>query len=464
MVHEVVVVGGGIGGLTVAALLAARGVDVCLLERASQPGGVIARVESFGYQFDPGVGIYPCWGSGEIHDQVFSELPVARPKTQLETPAYVVRLPDQVDVSVGGSDGQFYGDLRSAFPDSAENAVDFYEQCASFTDALRAGKPRGETQTVSSYLTNSSNGFRQFIDSQLQLLTQSSIETCDFARAAIALTIPRRGTYSIQGGAATLADSLAEAIKTSGGRLRLDTPVLRLAYDSTARVVGVDLLSGERVGASRAIISNLTVWDTFGKLIGLNRTPAEIRKALGSMKGWGAYLLYLGIDDATAARLSANRVLLVSQNGDVDPETSCTVSLAPAWDPRAPEGKRAVTVLAFTDVERWFRFHETAEELEEDDQAMLEEIWGRLHKSLPELGGDVEVIDTSTPFTCYDLTRRKLGMIGWPGSLPSRSLASEALTSLENVFLVGDTVSDGLGIAGVTQSALRLADRISQKT
>ncbi len=464
MVHEVVVVGGGIGGLTVAALLAARGVDVCLLERASQPGGVIARVESFGYQFDPGVGIYPGWEAGEIHDRVFSELPVARPKIQLETPAYLVRMSDQVDVPVSGNDEQFYEELRSAFPDSADNGIDFYKQCASFTDALRAGKRPSETRTVSSYLTTCSQRFRHFIEAQLQLLTQSSIETCDFGRAAIALTIPRRGTFSLQGGAASLADSLAEAIKKSGGRLRLDTPVLRLAYDSTDRAVGVDLLSGERVGASRAIVSNLTVWDTFGKLIGLNRTPAEIRKALGSMKGWGAYLLYLGIDDATAARLPANRVLLVSQDGDVDPESLCAVSMAPAWDPRAPEGKRAVTVLAFTDVERWFRFHETAEELEEDDQAMLEEIWGRLHKSLPELGGDVEVIDTSTPFTCYDLTRRKLGMIGWPGSLPSRSLASKGLTSLENVFLVGDTVSDGLGIAGVTQSALRVADRIAQKT
>ena len=186
---------------------------------------------------------------------------------------------------------------------------------------MRAGKTPSETQTVSSYLTNIPDRFRHFIEAQLQLLTQSSIETCDFARAAIALTIPRRGTFSIQGGAATLADSLAEAIKKSGGRLRLDTPVLRLAYDSTDRAVGVDLLSGERVEASRAIVSNLTVWDTFGKLIGLNRTPAEIRKALGSMKGWGAYLLYLGIDDATAARLPANRVLLVSQDGDVEPES-----------------------------------------------------------------------------------------------------------------------------------------------
>jgi phytoene dehydrogenase-like protein len=41
MAHEVVVVGGGIGGLTVAALLAARGVGVCLLEKESRAGGCL---------------------------------------------------------------------------------------------------------------------------------------------------------------------------------------------------------------------------------------------------------------------------------------------------------------------------------------------------------------------------------------------------------------------------------------
>ena len=54
---EVAVVGGGIGGLTVAAVLAKRGVDVCLLERESQVGGCAASVEKFGYKFDPTDGL-----------------------------------------------------------------------------------------------------------------------------------------------------------------------------------------------------------------------------------------------------------------------------------------------------------------------------------------------------------------------------------------------------------------------
>ncbi len=64
---EVVVVGGGIGGLTVAALLAQRGVDVCLLERESQAGGCAASFEKFGYSFEPGHGLYTGWNAEGIH-------------------------------------------------------------------------------------------------------------------------------------------------------------------------------------------------------------------------------------------------------------------------------------------------------------------------------------------------------------------------------------------------------------
>lgn len=85
MTHEVVVVGAGIGGLTVSALLAARGVDVCLLERQSRPGGCIAGFEKFGYTFDPGVGIYPMWEAGEVHDQLFQSFRLQLPRSSQQT-------------------------------------------------------------------------------------------------------------------------------------------------------------------------------------------------------------------------------------------------------------------------------------------------------------------------------------------------------------------------------------------
>src|SRR4030095_3543772 len=98
MVYDVVVVGGGIGGLTAAALLAARGVSVCLFERNAQVGGCIRRIEYSGFDFEPGMGLYTGWGPGETFTQIFSELPVPLPEARLIDSEYVVRLPDQTDV------------------------------------------------------------------------------------------------------------------------------------------------------------------------------------------------------------------------------------------------------------------------------------------------------------------------------------------------------------------------------
>ena len=461
MVHEVVVVGGGIGGLTVAALLAARGVDVCLLERSSQVGGVLARVESFGYTFDPGIGIYPCWEPGEIHDRIFSELPVAAPTVHRENTAYLVRLVDQLDVPVIADDTEFFSSLVATFPECAEDAINFYRQCADLVVNQPLKRDYASTQTAASYLTRTSTSFRQFIDAQLQLLTQRSSESCDFTRAAIALTVTRRGSFSIQGGAAALAERVADSIKQSGGRVRLNSPVLRLAYDSNGQAVGLDLLNGETVGATRAIISNLTVWDTFGKLIGLNRTPSDIRKTLSASRGWGAYVVYLGINEATADSLPVDRILAVRPK-ESDLESLLMMSAAPAWDSRAPIGKRALTVVTFTDVDQWFTFHESLEGLEEQDRSQLEAIWQHLHQAFP-LGDDVEVLETSNPFTCYEETRRKLGMVGAPTSL-WESVHHDGSTPLPNVHMVGDTATSGLGIAGVSAAAFRLANKITQKT
>jgi prolycopene isomerase len=272
--------------------------------------------------------------------------------------------------------------------------------------------------------------------------------------------------FAIRGGASGLASILAESIKQSGGSVRLNSPVLRLAYNSPGAAIGVDLLSGEKVTASKAIISNLTLWDTYGKLVGLNRTPSEIRKHLQSLRSWGAYLIYLGMDERAAASLASIRTLALTAwqaDREYDPESGqLFFAAAPAWDRRAPEGKRAVTVHAFTDVDDWFTFHQDETELEQRDQEMLELVWRRLHAAMPELGDSVEVIDTATPRTFYDLTRRKLGMVEGVRPTPDSFWINRPAfeTSLANLFIVSDTVAQG-GIAELTRLALLLADNVT---
>ncbi|HEX6043597.1 MAG TPA: FAD-dependent oxidoreductase [Pyrinomonadaceae bacterium] len=345
MSYDVVVVGGGIGGLTVAALLSARGVKTCLLERTSQVGGCVARVEFGGYDFEPGKGLYTSFGPGEIYERVFSELPVELPETSL--------------------------------------------------------------------LANSAN------------------------------------VYSIKGGPASVAERLGESIRKSGGTLRLNSPVLRLAYDENGqRAVGVDLLSGETVIARKAIVSNLTIWDTYGKLIGLNRTPLEIKKLLKTMQGPGVYVVYASLEESALVRLP----------GEYFSAGEFTVAISPPGS--GPSGKRAVTLITKADPADWFAFQSSEEEYEERDQAALESFWAGLHAALPQLGSDIEIIETANPRTYYDLTRRKLGMVLGVEENPNRPLGHA--TSLPNVFMVGDTITGAARMNLVVESALTLANALSK--
>ena len=350
--YDVVVVGGGIGGLTVAALLSARGLKTCLLERQSTVGGCIARVEFSGYDFEPGMGLYTSFGAGEVYDTLFSQLPVAAPEVTLLTSPYVLRRVDQSDVVLA-------------------------------TDDL----------------------------------------------------------YLIVGGPATLAERLAMSIKQSGGNLRLNSPVLRLAYDESGRAVGVDLLSGERVFAQKAIVSNLTIWDTYGKLISLNRTPAEIKKYLKELRGTGVYVVYAAIEEAAVARLPASIMRVEDDEGEF------TLAISSSG---------GVTFTTRTEVDSWFAYQSSEEDYEEWDQEALARFWSRVHAALPELGGDIEVIETANPRTYYDATRRKLGMVlGIDGAVEASHR-----TSVENVFMVGDTVSAEAKLDSVVESAISLAEAI----
>ncbi len=491
---EVVVVGGGIGGLTVAALLAAKGVDVCVLEREPRVGGCVTSFEKFGYSFEPGYGLYSSWQPGEIHDRLFSELPVEPPEVRPLDPGYLVRLPDKTEISLTADNVAFEDNLRTVFPECADKAISFYRELGSVSatlqrllrrtpDFLTASRSRqayallaegrigarilaSSKHTALQHLDGVSLRFRRFLDVQLHALAQSGTHEVSYLYAALALTAPRGGLFEIRGGAGALADSLADSIKKSGARIRLNTPVLRLKYDSTGNPQGVDLLSGETVTAAKAVISNLTLWDTYGKLVGLNRTPIEVRKELQSLRSWGAYLLYLGMEEESERSVAPNRLLALTdwQDGqDYDPENNqLFFAPAPSWDLRAPEGKRAVTVHSFTDVDDWFTFHTDETELEQKDQLLLEACWQRLHSTMPELGSRIEVIDTATPRTYYDQTRRKLGMVGGVVPTPDAFWGHQPkyLTCFPNLFIISDTTSPG-GIAGISNSALALANKLT---
>lgn len=493
MSYEVIIVGGGIGGLTTAALLAARGVKVCLLEKETNVGGCASTFEKFGYEFELTAGLYAGWNEG-VHQRIFEELKIKPPETKLLSPSYSVRLPDGNEIPISTDREEFEANIHAAFPKCADAAIEFYGELEPVSDALnRLMKHTPDLRTVSGwrktkaflseakiasrllslsekttagFLTNVSHRFKRFIDAQLQMFSLCSSDECAYIYAAVALTLPRRGMHAMRGGAKSLSGLLAQSIKQNGGVVRLNSPALRLIFDSKNKAIGVDLLNGERVECTKAIVSNLTVQDTYGRLIGLNQTPNELRARLKNLKGWGAYIIFLTIDESAAQTLSSEKILALSdwqEDQNFNPEHSLFMLSLAQSNLSASEGKRPATISTFTEAEKWFAYHESEDEHEEQDKEMLEKCWSKIHRSFPQLENRVEIIETMTPRTFYELTRRRLGMVGGVGQslnvFGANSFSHR--THIQNLYMVGDSVFPGNGVAAVTHSALIAANEIA---
>lgn len=442
---EVIVVGGGIGGLTVAALLAARGVDVALFERQSHVGGCLAKFEHLGQSFDPTFGLFSGWGPDGVWQRVFDALPVTPPEATKLTENFVLRLPDGVDVAVGSDRDALQQNVARAFPDCADKAVQFMR--AIFDSRADLGS-----------LRNTSENFRAFIDAQLSFLAQRTLESAEPSHVIDTLRLATQDMWEIDGAAHSLADRLASSFKQSGGNLRLNSPVLRLAYRSNGTPEGVDLLSGERVIATRAIVSNLTVWDTYGKLVGLRQTPAAISTQIKQMSAWGVYQVFMVLDEEAVTQLPCSRlVLAVDAENTTGPAQHLMVNIATGKNQSPSSRQRGATLTTFTNTDDWFAFHQDPTWHEEQDQAALKEIWSRLHRAAAEIADSAEVFETTTPQTYYESVRRKMGMVG----SPTPAWAGHS-SCFDNVFLIGDTVSDRIGVAGVANGAYRLTDTLTK--
>lgn len=280
MPRHVVIIGAGIGGLSAALHLAAKGCAVTVLEAASAPGGKMREVTVLGQRLDAGPTVFTMrWIFEEIFASAGADL--AREIT-LERAVTLARHawpeadtpPARLDLF---ADRRASAEAIAAFssPDEGQRYLAFCKAAKGMHDTLdhafmRAARPSQldlirATGVMKLWQTRPFSTLwqalgEQFSDARLRQLFGRYATYCGsspyLAPATLMLIahVEQEGVWFVKGGMHQLALAFARVIERAGGSLRYGARVEEILLHQ-GRVGGVRLASGEVITADAVVVN-----------------------------------------------------------------------------------------------------------------------------------------------------------------------------------------------------------------
>lgn len=484
---RVVVIGGGVGGLTAGALLAREGFAVTVLEAHVYAGGCAGTFYHKGYRFDAGATVAGGFQQGGPH-QIAGDLLGIQWQIERIEPAWVIHLPERT-ITRWGEESQWREERTAKLPElrhfwriqeaAAEAAWQFAARLpeyppASLGDLLRlATKIRPNLIPISPLALMSmgqllnvlgvrERNARTFIDAQLLISAQTTSRNANALYGAIAVDLPRVGVYHPRGGIGNIARQLAEALTRHGGRILYRHTVTKIER----RADKTFLLHTNKGNSFEAdiVLANLTPW-ALANLLGDAAPPSLQREVRTRPSTWGAFTLYLGVPSAALPTHAEHFQIVQDLDQPLGEGNSVFISISSPHDTeRAPSGMRAVTLSTHTAIAPWWALRQSDPE---GYQRRVEEYRDRLldaaERVIPNVRNAAQLILPGTPAAFQRFTRRPLGMVG---GFPFASLLTVRgpHTGIENLWLVGDSIFPGQSTAGVTAGALRVAAEVVRVT
>lgn len=507
---SVTVIGGGIGGLTAAALLARRGYQVLVLEQAIVPGGCASTFKRKNFTFDVGATQVAGLEPGGIHHRIFSELNIELPAATPCDPACAVFLPGETaPISVWRDPQKWQQERQKQFPGSEP----FWQLLAAlfqaswkfqgrdpvlpprnfwdFWQLTKAVRPDTLITLPFTFMTvgdalrlcglGDNLRLKTFLDLQLKLYSQVDTEETALLYAATALGVSQepQGLYHLQGSMQVLSDRLVSAIELYGGKVLLRHTVESI-ITANGKAIGT-VIRSQKTGevwteTADDIVANVTAQNLLKLLetdsIKSQESVANLPDAQlpNRMSGYkhrvdklppasGAFVIYLGVkESAIGANCPPHLQFLYDYDGEIGENNSLFVSVSHPGDGRAPEGMATIIASSFTDTRMWWN----DSDYEGLKQKYTAGAIARLSEYFDLTAGAIVHQEAATPRTFARYTARDRGVVGGIGQrIPTFGPFGFAnRTPIKNLWLVGDSTHPGEGTAGVSYSALTVVRQI----
>jgi phytoene desaturase len=337
--YDVIVIGAGLGGLSIGALLSKQGRRVLVLEQSGLIGGCCSTFEKDGFRFDVGASIVEII---QPIEQVFQKLGTTlQQEVDLITcdPIMSFIYPDgkrityplsveetgKMIAEISPEDGRRWKDFVTFADDLMQVTLDtfFIEPASTMMDMVQMVRKNPRfLKFLPVFLSSYQDILEKYFKNETVLKTMG-IQSLYFGLPPALVPGPYAmvpysehvGVYYPRGGMIRIPEALQRCGERYGMELRLKTHVSKVLVRDH-RAVGVRLSDGTEISA-KVVVSDINAKTLYLNLIGSEHLPPIVVNGIKSYKlSLSVPMIYLGLD--TAPELDAHHSAFAASPEDVN--------------------------------------------------------------------------------------------------------------------------------------------------
>lgn len=473
--YDVIIIGGGIGGLACAGILVSEGIKVLVLEKNPAAGGYLTSFKRKGFTFDSAV---DCFSGGDNDGAItylLKRLGVEDDVNLIKVDPVRESIFPGIRVKTWSSINASIEELKRLFPQEKgidgffEKAADIYSGITGWANEMM--QSRGDKPALPSvFLKYGGITYKKLMDDYLydERLKSVLSDRCQFLglppsrtsainMTSLVMSYFISGAYRPEGGCQKLADALVKGIQKKGGHIIFNKETSRIitAGNTAAAVAAAD---GTEYTAD-FIVSNIDYMKTCS-MLGNGYVSASKERLLDYGVSPSFFILYIGAA-MDLSFLGGSSSICYFPSFDMEKvfdfrrtfteETPVGVAIPTMQDhSMAPPNCHALMAPELTE-------YSYAGSWKTEKQRLSNMLLKKAEKIIPGLSKHAVYIEAATPATLERYTANFRGAAyGWKPIPWLRPIK----TAVKNLYLAGHWDGLGGGVITATYSGFKTANEI----